>query len=179
MKELFFENPLPIYVALALAEILIAGLWHRGRTRRLAAALLIPPLLAAAAMTLDLLVVTDREKIETALKTIASSVERGDLRACQPYLADDFEGWGGSREGAIEAGERAWRTYGIRKVGLSGVKIEVFDSRASVTARSIVTYNAPGFGEGRASLDWTASWALRDGQWRIINVGWPRVSAGL
>ena len=36
-----------------------------------------------------------------------------------------------------------------------------------------------GFGEGRANVDWTAYWSLRDGQWRIIHVDEPRPAAGL
>jgi hypothetical protein len=179
MKELLFDNPLPIYVVLALAEIVIAGLWHRGRSRNLAIALLVPPVLAMAFMTVGMLVVTDRQKIATALKDIAAHVERGDLRACEAYLAEDFDGYGGSRQGAIEAGEKAWKNYSISKVGLSNVKIELTGSQAKVTARSVVTYNVPGLGEGRVNLDWTVYWSLRDGQWRIIHVDDPKMAAGL
>ena len=179
MKELFFENPLPIYVVLAAAELLIAALWRRGRGRRLAIALVVPPVLALAAMTVDLLVVTDREKIQKDLKTIAANVQRGDLKACEGFLADDFDGYGGSRGGVIEAGQNAWKTYGISNVGLSKVNIEVTGAQAKVTARTTVSYRVPGFGEGRVALDWTIYWALRDGQWRIISLDDPKMAAGL
>jgi hypothetical protein len=179
MKELLFENPLPLYVALGLVEIVIAGLWYRGKTRRLAVALLIPPLLAGAVLAMDLLVETDREKLQKALREIAADVERGDLRGVSKYLADDYYGYGNSREGVVQAGEQSWRSHGIRGVGLTGVQIEVHDNQAKVQARTIVTYNAPGFGEGRVAMDWTVYWGIRDGQWRIVNVEDPRMGAGL
>ena len=179
MKELLFENPLPLYVVMGFVEIVIAGLWYRGRTRRLAVALLIPPLLAVAALATDLLVETDREKLQKDLKEIAADVERGDIRDVSKFLADDYYGYGGSRDGVIQAGEQSWRSRGIRRVGLTGVQIEVHDNQAKVQARTLVTYNVPGFGEGRAAVDWTVYWGIRDGQWRIVNVEDPRIAAGL
>ena len=179
MKELLFENPLPLYVILAVAELVIVGLWYRARTRRLAVALLVPLLLAGAVTALDLLVQTDREKIQAICRTIAADVEQGNLRGAEPYLADDFAGYYGSPRGAIDAGQKAWKSFGIRKVDLSNVQVAVTDEIAKVSLRTFVTFNMPGFGEGRQSIDWTVHWALRNGQWKIYNVEEPKIVRGL
>ena len=183
MRELLFENPLPLYVALALAEIVIAGLWYRGRTRRLAIALAIPPLLAGAVLALDLLVETPREKLQKAVGQIAADVERGDIRAACGWLSDDFGGYFVSREGAIDAGEMAWRNYGIRKVELSGVEVKLppdwEPASAVVHARSNVECQLPLLGVQKVALDWTVHWAYRSGQWKITDIDEPKMAPGL
>ena len=183
MRELLFENPLPLYVVLALAEIVIAGLWYRGRTRRLAIALAIPPLLAGAVLALDLLVETPREKLQKAVRHIAADVERGDIRAACGYLSDDFGGHFVSRERAIEVGEKAWRDYYIRKVDVSDVEVKLppdwEPASAVVHARSIVECQLPVLGTQKVALDWTVHWAYRTGEWKIIDIDEPKMAPGL
>ena len=183
MRELLFENPLLLYVALALAEIVIAGLWYRGRTRRLAVALAIPPLLAGALFVLDLLVETPREKLQKAVRQIAADVERGDIRAACGWLTEDCGGYFGSRQNAIDVGERDWRDYGIRKVELSQLDVKLPPDRkptiAVVHARSAIECQLPMFGVQKVALDWTIHWSFRGGEWRITYIDEPKRSPGL
>ena len=179
LKRTLFEDPLPIYVLMAAAELVVAGLWYRARTRRLAIALLIPPVLAAAALMTDLLVVTDRERIQIILKDIAADIDRGDFPAVSRYLADDFWGNYVSRGAAVEAARKARETYGITSIRVASADVEIREGIPLVHARTVVTFSQPAVGEGRVLLDWTVHWGRRGGQWKVVNVEQPRVSMGM
>jgi len=176
MKQLLFEDPMPIYVALGVIEIIMAAVWYRGRVKRVAIALAIPPLLAGGFLAMDLLVVTDREKLDRSLREIAADIQQGDIKGAMEFLADDFGGHYGTTKGAAEACEKAMKTYGIRKVSVTSAQTELLnDSMAKVQARTIVEFEVPGFGQGRQAIDWTIHWALRNGQWKIIDVNEPKL----
>jgi hypothetical protein len=176
MKELLFEDPMPIYVVLGILEIIMAAVWYRGRVKRVAIALAVPPLLAGVFLAMDVLVVTDREKLDLSLREIATDLQRGDIQAATQFLSDDFGGYYNSPKGAAEACEKAMRMYGIKKVSVSDVRTELYnESMAKVQARTFVDFDVPGFGQGRQAIDWTIHWALRNGQWKIIEVDEPKM----
>ena len=61
MSETFFENPVYVYIALAVAELVLFIIWRETRTRKAALCLLIPPLLAVVIGLIAHFVVTDHE----------------------------------------------------------------------------------------------------------------------
>ncbi|HUT56751.1 MAG TPA: hypothetical protein VNA25_02625 [Phycisphaerae bacterium] len=179
LRRVFLEDPLGVYAVLAFAELVIAGLWYRGRTKRLAFALLAPLLLAAGVFALDAAVQTDREQLECILKEIAHDIESGDFTRAAEYLADDFYGDYVSKAAAVEAGRQAKQAYGIRTIRVTAAELEVHDSVARVLARTTVWYDHPTYGSGRQTLAWTVHWGKRHGQWKVINVERARHGGGL
>lgn len=179
MKELLFENPLPLYVALGVAELVIVGLWYRARTRRLAVALAVPVVLAFVLAATAALVETDREKLQRVLVAIAAHVEKGDFDSVRPHLAEDFHGEYLSRDAALEAGRNAWREFGVRKTSISGVRVHMDESLPKAEFRTHIGYNFPGLGQGTQAIDWTVYWGRRDGQWKIVRVEKPRLAPPL
>ena len=179
LRRAFLEDPLGVYAVLALAELVIAGLWYRGRTKRLAIALVVPPLLAAGVFALDTAVQTDREQLRSILKEIAEGIESGDFARAAEYLADDFYGDYVSKAAAVEAGRQAKQAYGIRAIRVTAGELEIHDSVARVVARTTVSYDHPQYGSGRQTLTWTVHWGKRHGKWKVINVERPNRVAGL
>lgn len=178
MKELLFEDPLWLYVALAAAEMIVLALFLRRRTRALAIALAVPAALAAAVFAADMLVVTDRERIEAALKDMAAKLEHRDLQGVSAYLADDFGGDYADKHVAVSAAEAALKTYRIDGIRTRNVRIEMLGEQAKVHLQTAIHFNSDA-GPASYTLGWTLFWAKRNGEWRIFSVNVPEVAKGL
>ncbi len=178
MKELLFEDPLWLYVALAAAEMILLAVFLRRRTRPLAIALAVPVALALAVLATDMLVVTDRERIDAALSDLAAKLEKRDLQGVSTYLADDFGGDYIDREAAVKAAEAALKTYRIDSIRTRNVRIEMLDAQAKVHLLTAIHFNSDA-GPAAYTLEWTLFWAKRNGEWRIFSVKAPAAVAGL
>lgn len=178
MYDLLFENPLWLYVALAAAELVLGIRWVRVRTRGAAVALAVPAALALAVMTADMLVVTDREKIQAAMKEIAVRLDHRDVAGVGQYLADDFGGHYVTKDGALRAAQEALKTYNVRNIRASHGEVEMLDTQAKVIVRTTFDFDSE-FGKGSYTLKWRLLWAKRDGQWLIINAEPPQEAQGL
>jgi len=187
LKTALFEAPLYIYLSLVVAEFVLAAIWYERRSRRLAAWLAAPILLAGMVFGLEALVVTDREQITASLREIAEEVQAGDgsdlrLDTAQCCLdanvrVDLGSGHGGmdlTKSQALEAGRRVIREYGVTHVGFVNLHVDVEDSQAAAHFTTIVTFRSREFGETRTSLIWDVHWTRRDAGWRITRVEKPR-----
>jgi len=74
MSETFFENPLYVYIALGLVEVVLLGIWFERRAPGAARAMIVPPVLAGVVALMAHWVVTDREQIQTASQDIAEAI---------------------------------------------------------------------------------------------------------
>jgi len=182
-----FEDPLYVYISLAIAELVVAAIWYERRTRRTAASLAAPLVLAGAVFALETLVVTDREEIIAALQLIAREAETDEgqampMDAARRYLdeqvrVDLADGYGGrnlTRQQAIGAGRSVARELAIRRVKLLKLTVEVDNGRAKAHFTTIITFVASELGQSRTSLIWDVHWLRRDAGWRIIRVEEPR-----
>ncbi len=174
LARLFFENPLYVYVALAFVELVLAVIWHERRTRKLAEMLIIPPLLAVLVFVVSWRVVTDRERIISAAEEIALDVQAGKLDAARRYLAEEYNGFGHDRDGALAAAARAQGTYGIEKVRLTKMNVEMDDHAATMEVTTIVTIASA----GPVSILWKVDWAKKPAGWRIVHVQTPDTTLG-
>ncbi len=175
MVETFFENPLYIYFALALAELVLVVIWYEKRTSRWVLSLVIPVVLAGVVGLVAHLVVTDRERIIAAVKDIARSVESGQLQQLPDHLDRDFT----ARLEGLRVGKRQvvalcnsrisrWR---IRRVSFAKMKVEVASEEAKMHVVTILTY---GEDSRRTPLIWDAVWIKRGGSWLILRVAEPK-----
>jgi len=175
LREILFENPLKPYVVLTVAEVTLAALWCTRRTRRTAAALVVPPVLAAAVGVTAHLVVTDRERIASALEVIGRSLESGDpgpVATCldPTCLAVARSGRIIRRAELIALGRSAPQRYGVTRIRVGDIETRIDGDRA---VTSLTTHVRMGRGT-LAGSDFTAAWRLewikRGDGWRITRV---------
>ena len=120
VKDVLFDNPTYLYLALALAEVALAAVWYERRGRRTAALLVVPVVLAGGLFALERAVVTDREWIAGAVEDIAADVARGRTAALERHLDERFvasfrgRDVGRAHALALARGQiRLWRVSGM------------------------------------------------------------------
>jgi hypothetical protein len=185
LKAALFENPIYLYIILAITEIVLGSMWHRRRGRRRLAYLAIPIGLAVAIFALEALVVTDREYITDALREIASEVETFDgqprLEAASRYLDEsvvvDFGPEAGgmnlTREQALLAARAVLERSPITNVRFMNLDVEVHAEAADARFATFIAFTSEELGPQNASVRWTLRWARRAGGWRIVRVDKP------
>lgn len=177
LKRTFFEDPFYVYVTLAVAELILAILWHQRRDRRLALALLGPLLLAGGVFTLERLVVTDREQIIANADQVVALIGSGRLPEVAPYLTDDFTGYFKDRATALAAGQAAIKTFGISHVEITQAKVEFEGGMGVMNATTRIECSTD-LGSGKVPLSWVIYWTKRSGRWQIAEVMEPKSSWG-
>ena len=175
LRQVFFENPLNVYVTLAFAELVLAGIWYQRRTPRRAMALLAPLLLAAATALTAHLVVTDREQIAAALKKMAGHVLDDNSAALQEYIDEDYRGLIANDKAGLMV--RATATLGrlrFESIKLKSTEIDVSGKKANAkfTAEVVLTDHVLG---GRPiPTHWEFLWVKTDDRWRILQIKTPQ-----
>lgn len=181
LRRALFEDPLTIYVALGMIEIVLLAVWHRSMTPRRLLVLAAPLLLGGGVFWIERLVVTDGEVIVAALEEIAEGVSADppDLGPARTYLGDDAavdlalgpDTMGMSKTRAIAQMRSLIRRYGVTSVAVLDTHVRVTGNSARVTFSTNVTYRT-----GRKTtrqtyaLTWTVDWKRRQEGWRIIGV---------
>jgi len=174
LRKTFFESPLPIYLTLIFAEVILAAVWYERRGRRTMLMLLLPPALAVIVLGVSALVVTDRERILNAAKTIARQAETGRTDALREFVDADYSGFGDDKAGAIRAAESAIGTYRVSRVRFTKLQVEVTGDQAALHAATVIEFGDPRFGSGRTGVVFDVRWIRRQNGWRIIHVRPPR-----
>ncbi len=170
LSRLFLEDPLYVYLTLAFAELVVGAIWHERRSRRWLAALAIPPVLAGVVWAVSAWVVTDRERIIEATRTIARDIEAGHLAVAQEYLDDDYTGLGFSKAGLLGVGKAVLSTYPIERIGFSQVTVEITGPNAAMRLGTNITLT----NGGRVAYIWDVGWIKQPAGWRILRVDEPR-----
>lgn len=175
MSHHLFEDPLYIYILLGIAEIALAWTWYVRRTRQWLLALLPAPVLAAAVALTAHLVVTDAEKIASALEEIAAGVEQGDLAPAELYVDVDCRspGRGGRIVDKAELLGRARREMDRWKISAArpgSVRTEVAGANATTTLGTRITFSGGQLGGQVFDIGWRLQWARRPAGWRIVRV---------
>jgi len=172
MSETFFESPLYVYIALGLAELVLAAIWYERRNRHWALAMVVPPVLVVAVALVAHWVVTDREKIILAAGDIARAAEAGRLERIPPHLDEAFSsaaaGMDLRKSGVVDALEARIRRWRISAIRFNKMRVEIDDGRARMHVTTVISYGRNG--DGRAFLIWDVLWAKRGDTWRILEV---------
>jgi ketosteroid isomerase-like protein len=178
MKTLFFEDPFWLYAMLVMAEVVLLLIWRRQRTRRSGLRLLVPPVLAVMIFGVATLVVTDRERITTAVHKISKDVAAGQTTALEKYLDDDFHmtlhGRSFGKAKTIARAIKVMRTSRITKVTIKRLQIDVQGDTATLRMITAIRVDGGGF-QGGVPLVWNLRWIKRGKQWRILEATQPRI----
>jgi hypothetical protein len=172
LKSVLFENPLAIYVVLALAEVVLAWMWYTRRDRRLVRWLLVVPAAGLVVALTAWLVVTDREKIERNLKDMAAAVVAGDFDKLGSHLdASCYAPVGASSIGQqelLDRGREVVRLHHVRQITLESIDTAIAGPNASTLLNTRIYLS--NFITDSIAITWKMQWGKRDGQWRLTAV---------
>ncbi len=166
MKRILFEDPTYLYVALAVAELVLAGICYERRSKRLAILLAVPVLLAGAVFAIERTVVTDREQIIAAFREIVADIEKGNTAAFEKYVDDEFSAGAyiSDKESAVNRLKMEVKKSGpITRIKINRVVVD--DAGATRKMRAGIMVVA---GEYKLPLLLNLYWIKRGDEWRII-----------
>jgi len=168
LRHVFFENPLPLWIALGIAALGAGVFWARTGSRR---AKWIAIAIVDAAVVLGLvawLVETDCEKVARTLSTMSRAAEAGDADAFIERISAQYSGDGCGKEqiaGIVRLGLSQLRVSteppGIRMAGGQAVVTQVYKFSPA---------SAPGVAVSQDLGRWTWEGAFApdaDGEWRL------------
>ena len=175
MSETFFENPLYVYVALALSEVVLVALFFERRSRRAACLLLVPAALAGVVALVAHLVRTDREKIIAAARDIADAVEAGQFDRIAAHLDDDFsaslDGRTVTKAQTVAVCTTVVKRWDITAVTFHNVTVEVTGDRAKMHLTTFISFKAAG--PRRTGVIWDVRWIRRSDKWLLLEAEEP------
>jgi hypothetical protein len=181
IKTALFDNPLPIFIALAPLELIFLIAFARRRTLRRGLLLATPSVLAGIVCLTSWLVPTDRKAILAAATAICADIQAGKRDALEAKLDGNFSGvYAGARldkQDAIRAAKSLKEGLQITRMLLvpPASRIEVHGERAWMTAVILMSGTSEflGSGNGRVTIDlvWIKG---PDGVWRILESKEPQ-----
>jgi hypothetical protein len=98
LRHLFLQNPLNLWIALGLAEIVTLIVWWQSRSRRAAIGLAAFPAAAIAVGLLAWAVETDYERLVRTLDVMARAADTGDAEAIIERVSPDYQNGRAQRE---------------------------------------------------------------------------------
>jgi len=91
LKHLFLEDPLSLWIGLALAEIVTLIVWRQSRSRRAAIGLAAFPAAAFAVGLVAWAVETDYERLVRTLEVMARAADTGDAEAIIERISPEYQ----------------------------------------------------------------------------------------
>jgi hypothetical protein len=178
LRSAFLEDPLWVYVGLALTALVLIALWYERRTRRLLLLLAAPPVLAGGVWFLAWAVETDREQILRMSEEIVADISAGRSDALQVYLHQDFAGeYRGvpilNKRAALALARLEPARHSVRDIRLGPAEVEVADGRADATGTLYVDMGD----RGRIPVHYHVEWIKTADGWRIRRA--DNIRAGL
>ena len=179
LQKTFLEDPLYVYISLAIAELVLAAIWHERRSRKSVLMLLIPPVLAGAVCIVAAVVVTDREQILRAATEIADDVAAGGSAAVKKYLDKDFAGrYQGHRldkAGAVAACRGETNRFRIIRIKLTSPTISVTGDSAEMHVTAFMRFETGVAGARTVPVGFQVFWIKRGGSWLIFSADEPQI----
>jgi hypothetical protein len=176
MSRIFFEDPFWLYFLFGATETILLFLWWRNPSSRRAWSLAIPLLLGVAVYVIEVTVVTDREKIQKAIRAISADVRNGHTTVLETYLADDFEGTFQAtthdRTAVLELAETHLQRHGITQLSITDIDVKVNDNRARTSVVTRIQTRTLGH-RAPLVLRWEVTWEKISGRWRITRASDP------
>jgi len=168
LRHLFLEDPLSLWIGLALAELVTFLVWWQSRSRRSAIGLAALPAAAIAVGLLAWAVETDFERLMRTLDVMASAVDSGDAEAFIERISPDYQN-GRARREDLAAVVRLSLRHVRAKAATPTILWE--DGRA-VVRQTYLFRPAPGSrfdaGQPFRDVEWEGVFLPdADGEWRL------------
>ena len=171
LKTALFENPLGIYIALAIVAVLGLVSYQTWRTFKSAWPTTVALVAGAAVFTISTLVVTDREKIHAACEKTVNAINARNMVIVEFVLDEDFAGRHEyqTRKKAVRRLARDLEEYRVTGVQFKILKLNVRDDMATMLVRSDITSETiPAI-----RLNWRVIWIKRSTGWLVYKVSGP------
>jgi hypothetical protein len=170
LQYLLLENPLKLYLVLALIEIILGACWYARRARAMLYAMIAPAVLGVTIGLVAHFVVTDREKIAAAMDEIGNGVCHGCLVPASHYIDANYRvplPLGGSldRDQLLAMAQTAIQEHRITDISFHDIDTKVAGANATTLVGTRLTLN-----EGMFDVSWRLQWAKRPDGWRIVRV---------
>jgi hypothetical protein len=168
MPSWLVEDPTPVYVILGTAVVILLALYWNRRKRGYLYGVGGVFLLIGLVWLIDFLVVTDREKVQAALRAMAGRIQALDVDGAFQFVSDDYDGPHRPKKEF-----REWCRSRMAALGVSELRVwdetVVEASAASRTGRAEFMIKGQGsIGQGMYLV--RANFVLDpDGQWRLRN----------
>ena len=173
LQTALFENPLGIYIALAIVAALGLVSYQNWRTFRSAWPTAVALVAGAMVFAVSTLVVTDREKIRAACDDIAEAINNRNTVVVEFLLDKDFVGLDQTqtRKKAIRRLIRNLEEYEVTGLEYKILDLNVRDDLATMLVRSDITSKT--FPAMR--LNWRVVWIKRSTGWLVYKVSGPAI----
>jgi len=179
IQSIFLKDPYLLVPFLVVTTLILVWLWDQRRTR-LTARLAIGGIASIPVLTVvELIVVTDRERVRSVCEALAGAVNDADLTAFADLV------WEGFR---IGSGDRAWNKadllaqcektlskWDIDEACLSRFEITVTDGTATASFQATCRLISADFMVPRYVSTWDAAFVRQEGSWLLSAVS-PRRS---
>ena len=172
ITENLCEEPIYVFITLAIAVLVLGALWHSSRKKLYLKLIAAPVVLAIAVFAMDYFIIMDREQIQDASREIATDLETGRVDAAGYYLDDKYFGYLKSKPLLMKFAQVQLKNLKIIKVHLSHDTIHVTGKQADMTVTSVLTFD--GEYKGKTALKWEIHWVKRPQGWRIDEVSAPQ-----
>lgn len=173
LKIELFERPLYIYVAAAVAVLVLLAMWWQRRDRKLLLWMIAPVAVAGAVTLTAWLVVTDREQLKAASRDIADAVVAREVPRIMWYLDDSFEAridrMSFSKAMVEQEVNLLVDKHRIEGINFGDYSIAIEGRRATMIVNTKIFFDG-----GMDSLTWEIIWTKRPAGWRILTVGEPQ-----
>ncbi len=175
IRSHLFENPLYLYITLAVVELAAAGVWYSRRDRKSALALLPAPVLAVAIGLTAWLVRTDREEIAAVIQAVGAAVERRDLAAVGEHVDANCRSPGSGRtvigkDELMAIARAALARWTVTEIRLRNIETELAGANATTLIDSRVFARSDRFGQQVRDIGWQLQWARRPAGWKITRL---------
>ena len=171
IKSGFLENPVWVYTALVALELVLFSMWFSTRSTKLKWGLLLPILLGAMVFTLDWIVVTDREEIESILSKITTSFHNGNVEEQGHFIADNYHGYLNTKVELVKAAVGEAGKGRVESIAVKFQSVKVTGAWAEMKIKTNVRLDTGQI----IPLLWTIYWGKSDSEWKIIEISAPNI----
>jgi hypothetical protein len=170
ITRLLFERAWLLMILLLVAVFIAVQIWARRRTQAssvavwigLAAALLLP--------LLSIIVQTPREQIMEVCRSLARSVDSGDVPAIDAHLAADFTAADIDRDEFLERIADSLIKYRVDAVRLTGFEVTLAGDRAVAEFRAACNVRSADVFLDRLLSRWRLEFLRKADAWQVVSL---------
>jgi hypothetical protein len=168
LQSILFENPLGIYIALAIIGALGLVSYQNWRTFKSLWPTVIALVTGAMVFTVSTLIVTNREHIGANCEKIVDAINNRNMPLVERLLDKDFDGQQRyqTRNEAVRRLTADLKAYGVTNVKYRIDDLKVQGDLATMAVRTDITSETiPAM-----RLNWHVSWIKRSKEWLVYTV---------
>ncbi len=170
IRWLLFESRIALLTALGLVEFVLLWIWARRRTRRTRRRAGVGLVVAGLLLSVQALVVTDREKIMAICREMACAVEEGAVDQVGRHVASDFAAGGVDRAGLLAGLTRMLTHVHIEEPRLSDFEVLVTGNEAQVTFQARCRVASAELVEGGIISRWELTFRRVGDRWQVVAI---------